>query len=185
MEGKYIMLETERLVLNGLSPDDMNFIFGSLPRHEIMALLGHRSEEEYVKEEYKYLHGYASYNRSFLLFLLMERNSEKLIGRCGFHNWNKDHQRAEIGYVMEDEDYKQKGLMSEAVTTIIDFGFNSLQLNRIEALVGPSNEASIRILEKNGFQLEGVLREHFRRDDIWEDSRLCALLKPAYFSSKA
>lgn len=178
------ILETERLVLKGLSPDDMKYIFENLTRSEIKKVLGHRSEEDYQKEENKYKNGYSSYNRSFILFLLTDKESGKIIGRCGLHNWNKEHKRAEIGYVMEDEDFKRKGLMTEAVHAIINYGFTKLNLNRIEALVGIENTPSLKLMEKNNFIREGVLRQRVLISGGYEDSALFSKLFEEYSEDK-
>ena len=140
-------IKTKNLILKGLSPDDMKSIFETHSKEEIKKILGHRSEEDFLKEENKHKNGFSSYNRSFKLFLLVDKSSDSIIGKCGIHNWNMEHKRAEIGYVMEDENYKRKGLMSEALGAIIEYGFTKLNLHRIEALVGTGNTASLRIME--------------------------------------
>lgn len=175
-----LTLETKRLILKGLTPQDMHYIFENLPKSQIKEILGHQSEADYLKEEQKHINGYSSYNRSFLFFLMIDKDSRKIIGRCGLHNWNIDHQRAEIGYNMEDERFKRKGLMGEAVETIIEYGFQELKLNRIEALVGPENVPSLRIIEKNGFTREGVFKQHFNVDEKYEDTIAFALLRQDY-----
>lgn len=178
------IIETERLLLKGLTPQDMSYIFENLDKAEIMTLLGHRSEEDYLKEFYKYKNGYASYNRSFLLFLMTDKNTDTIIGRCGLHNYNVDHKRAEIGYVMEDEQFRQKGLMSEAVRSIIRHGFTQMHLNRIEALVGNNNIPSLKIMEKFRFIKEGVLRNHFFQNDHYEDSIVFSKLYGEYMQER-
>jgi ribosomal-protein-alanine N-acetyltransferase len=175
-----ITLETKRLQLKGLSPLDMKFIFDNLKKAEIMQILGHRSEAEYLKEEHKHRVGYASYNRSFKLFLLIDKESGKIIGRCGLHNWNEEHKRAEIGYSMDEESFKRKGFMSEAVEVIIEYGFKVLKLNRIEALVADYNVPSLKIIEKNNFNREGLLKQHYRVEDKYIDSILFAILVEDY-----
>lgn len=172
----FVLLETERLLLKGLSNEDMKFAFSNLPKAEIMKLLGHQSEDDYLKEEYKHINGYASYNRSFLLFLLTDKATSTIIGRCGIHNWNKEHNRAEIGYTMHNERFKRKGLMTEAVKAIINYGFTTLQLNRLEALVGATNTPSLHIMAQNNFKQEGILKQHIAVGNTYEDSMLFALL---------
>lgn len=176
------ILETSRMTLKGLSPTGMNYIFEHLTKPEIMAVLGHRSEEDYQTDAHKQKHGFSSYNRSFLLFLLEDKATGKIIGRAGLHNWNKEHKRAEIGYVMEDEDSKRRGLMTEAVQAIIAHGFNVLGLNRIEALVGVNNAPSLRLMEKNGFTQEGLLRQHHFMDGSFEDTALFSKLRVEYLA---
>ncbi len=180
-----ITLQTQRLILTGYSVADMTFIFENFSKAEIKKILGHRSEEDYLKEEYKYKNGYATYNRRFLLFLLTEKTSNHIIGRCGIHNWNEDHRRAEIGYDISDENFKRKGFMTEAVEAILDYGFNALKLHRIEALVGSTNVASLKIIENNHFTREGLLRQHYFTGDTYEDSVVFSLLENEYFSKKS
>jgi len=66
------IIETRRLILKGLSPGDIKYIFENFSKPEIKRILGHRSEEDYLKEESKHRNGYSSYNRSFILFLLAD-----------------------------------------------------------------------------------------------------------------
>ena len=171
---------TNRLHLKGIPFHTMSRIFDTLPQLEVMTLLGHTTEEEYSKEAEKHRSGYSSYNRRFFMFLLIEKESGRIIGRCGLHNWNQDHCRAEIGYVMSDEEFKRKGLMTEAVAAILEFGFTKLKLNRIDAMVGADNTASLRIIEKSGFVKEGVLRQHVLIDGKFEDSILFSILRDEY-----
>ena len=184
MEFKPVIIETKRLILKGFNPQDMTFVFGNYSKDDIMKLLGHRNEEDFVTEQKKQQNGYASYNRSFVLFLLTDKMSGKVIGRCGLHNWNKEHKRAEIGYNMIDEDFKQKGLMSEAVNAIIEYGFDQLNLHRIEALVGSNNVPSLKIMEKEGFIKEGLLRQHYYLDGKYEDSLVFSKLLDEYVFQK-
>jgi ribosomal-protein-alanine N-acetyltransferase len=176
-----INIETGRLLLKGISDTEMNRIFSSYPKEEIMQMLGHRTEGDFLKEEEKYKQGYASYNRRFILFMMTLHGRDDIIGRCGFHNWNPDHRRAELGYVMEDESSKRKGLMSEAVVAVVDFGFSKLNLHRIEALIGTNNLPSLKIIEKLGFTQEGLLRKHYLVNDVFEDSLVFSKLAEEYF----
>ena len=176
MNLKPIIIETQRLKLTGYSSQDMNFIFENFSKDEIKKILGHRTEEDYQKEEYKYKNGYASYNRDFILFLLTEKVTNTIIGGSALHNWNKEHHRAEIGYIISDENFKRKGLMTEAVSAVIDYGFNKLNLHRIEAHVGSNNIASLRIIENHQFTKDGLLRQHYFVADKYEDLNLFSLL---------
>lgn len=178
------IVETTRLLLNGLSPIDMKHIFENYTKPEIKRILGHHSEEDYQKEEFKYKNGYSSYNRSFKLFLMTDKASNTIIGRCGIHNWNPEHRRAEIGYVMQNENYKRKGLMTETLGAIIEYGFNKMNLNRIEALVGIGNVPSLRLMEMFNFIKEGILRKHYYASGKYEDSVLFSKLYDEYIDEK-
>jgi ribosomal-protein-alanine N-acetyltransferase len=184
MAIEFKIIETARLLLKGLTPKDVFAIFSTLPKAEIMEVMGHRNEEEYQQEEHKHLNGYAAYNRQFLYFLMVDKATGKIIGRCALHNWNPDHRRAELGYRMIEEDFKRKGLMSEAVKALVEYGFGEMGLHRIEALVGAENVPSIRIIEKNGFVREGLLRKHYFINGNYMDSILYAKLKAEHESER-
>jgi len=174
------IIETNRLILRGFSEKDITYIFDNFTKTEIKKTLGHSSDEEYEKELYKHKNGYASYNRSFMLFLLVDKNTQKTIGRCGIHNWNKDHQRAEIGYNMTDENFKNQGFMTEALAPIIAYGFQKLNLNRLEAIVNIDNMASLKLIHKNNFVKEAQMKKYFKISDAFEDAYFFALLKDEY-----
>ncbi|HXM34111.1 MAG TPA: GNAT family N-acetyltransferase [Pyrinomonadaceae bacterium] len=84
--------------------------------------------------------------------------------------------RAEIGYWLA-LDYWGQGIMTDAVTAFVRYAFDELQLLRLTAHVFEFNVGSARVLEKNGFKLEGRLRKHIRKDGELLDGRLYGLLK--------
>jgi len=178
------ILETPRLILKGLSPATFTYIFEHFDKEKIKEILGHQTDKDFLTEEKKQQNGYASYNRTFILFLLIERETQQVIGRCGIHNWNVEQRRAEIGYQMTDEAYKNKGYMTEAVEAIIAYGFDKLNLNRLEALVGSANVPSLRLMEKFSFVQEGVLRQHTPLDDKFDDSIIFSRLQLEYDNDK-
>ena len=85
---------------------------------------------------------------------------------------------------MVDDNFKQKGIMSEAVIAIIKFGLSSLQLKGIEAFVGSDNVPSLRIMEKNNFKKEGLLRKHCYVAGVYEDSIVFSILVDEYVGKK-
>lgn len=85
-------------------------------------------------------------------------------------------QTATLGYWM-GEAHARQGHMSRAVCAATGFAFGELRLHRVEAACVPENEASRRLLEKVGFQYEGMARAYLRIDGSWRDHRLYALLE--------
>jgi ribosomal-protein-alanine N-acetyltransferase len=78
------------------------------------------------------------------------KGSRKVIGSIGFVQIMQDEGYAEIGYMLAAT-YHRQGMMQEALTAIINFGFDCLKLKYIQAIVDPENEASIALLKKNQF----------------------------------
>jgi [ribosomal protein S5]-alanine N-acetyltransferase len=98
----------------------------------------------------------------------------ELVGGCGLDDLQVGH-RAELGYWLARPLWN-RGVATAVVRRFGDFALQKWQLARLYAHVFEFNRASARVLEKSGFQLEGVLRRHFRKDDRLIDSYLYARL---------
>jgi len=105
------------------------------------------------------------------------KNNPQLIGTIGFWRIIKEHYRAEIGYLLMDS-LQRKGIMQEAITVVVNYGFNFMQLHSIEANVNPGNTASIMLLEKNKFIREAYFRENYYYNGKFVDSLVYSLLTP-------
>ena len=101
--------------------------------------------------------------------------NNKVIGVCAFDSVNTSSRRAEIGFCLSSSCWGN-GYMTEALTSFIAYGFNELNLNRIEADIDPRNEKSIMCVKRLGFQLEGVLRERWIVDGRVGDSAIYGLI---------
>ncbi len=76
---------------------------------------------------------------------------KKLIGTICLWNFSEEKNAAEIGYVLHP-DFQGKGIMHEALTEVLDYGFNQLKLDEITAELSPKNLRSLRLLERNNFK---------------------------------
>jgi [ribosomal protein S5]-alanine N-acetyltransferase len=90
-------------------------------------------------------------------------NPSDMLGTIGFYRTQKEHYRSEIGYSLREQ-YFAKGIMQEAIKVVINYGFDSMQLHTIEAVIDPANNASEKLLIKNGFVKEG----HFLENELWQ-----------------
>ena len=111
------------------------------------------------------------------------KNKPKLIGNIGFWRMQKEHYRAEIGYVLHPH-YWRKGITQEAMTAVIKYGFEVMKLHSIEANVNPDNAASIRLLEKNSFVKEAYFKENYYFDGKFLDTAIYSLIISNYEKRK-
>lgn len=135
------------------------------------SLLQARMEVDYALDLFRY--------RRSIYWAISDLSSDRLIGSCGFNYWNRDHGRAEISYDLARE-YWGKGVMSSAVHAVLEFAFEHMQLHRVEATVTPTNIGSLKVLEKLGFQQEGLLREQKLLHGTFEDAIMLSLLRKEF-----
>jgi RimJ/RimL family protein N-acetyltransferase len=106
---------------------------------------------------------------------VVDRASGELIGGCGLHSRREAFREYEVGYCFR-RDWWGRGIGSETVHALIDFGFRELGAHRIYAQVFPGNTASARILERLRFRGEAHLRKDAFVRGQWHDTLLYALL---------
>jgi len=172
-----IILETERLKLFELTDEVMRQVMTSMADDDIKEYLGMQTEWELEREKANFVKGYSWYRSTARNFIITDRQSGRTLGRVGFHTWYEAHSRAEVGYHITRDEDKQKGIMKEALYRMLLHGFDEMNLNRVEAFVGPGNAASQRLLIGMGFVEEGRLREHYCKNGVAEDSLCFGLLK--------
>lgn len=97
------------------------------------------------------------------------------VGTIGFHAWNKSARNACIGYWLS-EDFQGKGIMRDAVRSLIKYGFEQMKLNRIEILCAVENAKSRAIPESLQFTKEGVSRQSQWLYDHFVDLVIYSLL---------
>jgi len=106
-------------------------------------------------------------NQSLYWCINLKDHSE-MIGSVSLWNFSKDLKTAEIGYDLNPK-YHRKGIMNEAINAILDFGFNTLKFQKIEAYTHRDNEPSIKLLFKNNFRiLEKKIDEENKDNIIFE-----------------
>lgn len=101
--------------------------------------------------------------------------NNEVIGCVGLHDIVKNH-KAEIGYWLARK-YWGKGIMPEAVKIVTDFGFKKLKLKRLYAGVYSFNPPSMRVLEKNGYKLEGIFKKDIKKFGKLFDKHVFAKVK--------
>jgi ribosomal-protein-alanine N-acetyltransferase len=111
-------------------------------------------------------------------FLIFDAGADMLLGGLTLGGIRRGvAQSGTLGYWM-GAPHAGKGRMTRAVAAAVRFGFSTLRLHRIEAACLPENEASQTLLERNGFQREGLARAYLRINGAWRDHLLYALVEP-------
>ena len=170
-------LETERLVIRPIQLNDKVSIFE------------YRSDSETnkyqvwipktIKDVELFINGIAkqiNIPETWFQFVLIEKESQKVIGDLGVHFFDKHNKQVEIGCTL-NKIFHYKGYATEAVSRIIDFLFIELKKHRIIASIDPNNKSSVRLVERIGFRKEAHFVESLFVNGAWADDLIYALIE--------
>jgi len=177
-------LETDRLLLRRFSVNDVNDIFEYASDSDVNTFMPwdmHKS----INETKEFLEkSKESCDKSGDLDWGIELKSEnKLVGGITIRTWNDANRCGDIGYVLSKK-YWNMGITTEALKAVIQFGFEKLYLNRIEAHCDENNIASYKVMEKAGMKYEGTLRKKAFVKNRFVDMKFCSILNDEYFANK-
>ncbi|MCU0521933.1 MAG: GNAT family N-acetyltransferase [Anaerolineae bacterium] len=158
-------LETERLVLREIRLSDAGDIFAFAGDPEVQKWNGGPVEDiATLRKDMEENPRDAAGAWKTLQWGITLRPDDTVIGGVSLHNWDKRHNRAEVGYTIAKA-YWRQGIGTEAVRAVVRFAFEELHLHRVEAFPTMDNTASVRLLEKLGFTREGTARDVLLLDD--------------------
>ena len=175
--ANFPVLTTSRLLLRNIRPEDAGALFAIRSDEEGMKYFGHEPhtsldetkdliklmEERYVRKE-------------ALHWCITLRGEDRLIGTGNLFQFNEEFHYAATGYELNRALWG-KGIMIEAMSAILTFGFSDLGLHRIEAVIDIENVRSKNLLLRLGFTYEGNLRQRFFFRDQFLDEYYFGLLK--------
>jgi RimJ/RimL family protein N-acetyltransferase len=152
------MLKGKKVVLRMIQKDDVEHWLRWYNDAEVLKYLSpnvmygvnREKEEEYYNSMRKF-----PGSRIFTI----ETHDGKVVGNIGLHNINSEWSNAEISIMIGEKQYWGKGFAADAISVMIEFAFNRMNLHRVYLHVNEANTGGIRCYEKAGFIREGVLRE--------------------------
>ena len=170
-------LETERLLLRQLAVSDAPdyFLFMSdeenIRYYDPAPMTQLEHAEKSIERHRRRFAGQEALRWGITL-----KGENRVIGNGGYA-WEAENHLAVLSYILSKH-YWNQGIMTEALTAMIQFGFDHLHVHRMEAQVASPNLASIRLLEKLGFQEEGRLRDRQYVNHQFVDESIFALINP-------
>ncbi|WP_074410099.1 MULTISPECIES: GNAT family N-acetyltransferase [Aquimarina] len=144
-------LQTERLFLRQLKEsDDQVILF--LRSNEIVNTFVKRPKTNTIEEAINFINkiNKGIDEQNWLFWGITVKDKPKLIGTICLWNFSENKKTAEVGYDLHPNFYRQ-GIMNEALVSILDYGFKTLELDTIEAFTHKNNEASKKLLIRNNF----------------------------------
>ncbi len=121
-------------------------------------------------------------NQTFVIEYTIQN---KPIGTVSLLHIDHKNQIAEISILIGEKDYRGKGMAKQALTQLINYGFNQLNLNRLFLQLFEGNEPALRLYESLGFKREGLLRSHHYKKGAFHNIIVMGLLKDEYLMNQA
>lgn len=181
MYSHFPQLRTSRCLLRQIVPADIDAVYAGLSDPQVIAHYGVSYTS--LADTRRQMDWFAQIERdgSGLWWGISTGTDTPLIGACGLNDIDAQHRRAELGYWLLPEHWGQ-GIAFECVGNMLDHAFGAMGLYRIAAEVDIGNQRSQRLLERLGFQFEGIRRgcewKHDRFLDLKTYSRLASDAAP-------
>ncbi|HQW91717.1 MAG TPA: GNAT family protein [Ferruginibacter sp.] len=170
-------IKTKRLLLRKMTKADAPALLFLRSDDRVMQYIG-REKTKTVEEAETFIekiNASVEADESIMWAIALLNDPGTMIGTICFWNILKDHYRAEVGYVLHP-DHWNKGIMKEALQTVIDFGLTEMKLHSMEGHINPDNIVSGIVLEKCGFTREAYFKENFYFRNRFYDTAVYSLL---------
>jgi ribosomal-protein-alanine N-acetyltransferase len=174
-------LYTERLILRRLTENDVETIFKLRSNPKLMKYIPRPLVKtmDDAKGHFEMIENKIENNEGINWGIALKEEPQKAFGVIGHYRISPENHRSEIGYMILDE-YSGNGYVTEAIESVLDYGFNDLKLHSIEAVIDPENIGSERVLQKCGFVKEAHILENELFEDKFWDTVIYSILKKNY-----
>jgi ribosomal-protein-alanine N-acetyltransferase len=177
------VLATDRLMLRAMTEADADGLFDIFSDDEVCEYYAWDTFTDLDQARELAARGVEQYRRKeSLRWGLTLPGTDRIIGTCGYARWSREHRYGVLGYDLARR-YWRQGLMSEAVAEVLRFGFEQLDLHRVEATMLVGNAASAAVLTRAGFRLEGQLAERAWHRGAFHDMQFFGLTKPTWLAA--
>lgn len=171
------ILQTDRLHLVEVNEEHAQGLFDNFSNPAVLQYYGMDPMTELVQAEKLVEHFRNSFvaNRS-IRWAMVRKADNRFAGTIGLNNLSKGMKRAEVGFEIHP-DFWITGITSEALKAVLHYSFTEMGLHRMGAVRFMDNVASITLLEKHGFEQEGILRSYLFQGGQSFDARVFSVLK--------
>ncbi|WP_209124620.1 GNAT family N-acetyltransferase [Alkalihalobacillus sp. BA299] len=179
-ESFLVPFKTQNLIFRDLTMDDKNDIYCLYSDPNVLMLDQSEPFKDLLEAE-ELVRNFKESNQSYtsISWGIELKETNKIIGTCGFKKWDRLSQHAEIGGNISSKEWG-KGFGKETLMFLMEYGFTKMYLNKIYAYTNVKNRSVIKLMNKNGFLQEGILREHQFLGEEYNDVLVFSILKKEY-----
>jgi RimJ/RimL family protein N-acetyltransferase len=174
-------LEAKRIYLRGIEKKDLEGLFFQWANDKEVTRFLFMGVFPNILENLQDWFEQIRKSKEDIVLMIIDKNSDKEIGFCGFHQIRWIHRSAEYRIFIGEKDFWGKGLGQEATKIMLRYGFELLNFNRIWLGVNASHQRAVNSYLKCGFTKEGILRQEIYRNSIYYDVIRMSILRCEYY----
>ncbi len=165
------LLETENVKLRAVEPQDVDLLYKWENNTEIWRISNTLVPfskfllKKYIENSYLDIYQV----KQLRLIIDYKRDTLKSVGTIELFDFDAFHQRAGIGILIAENEFRRKHIASEALTILVNYCFEILQLHQIFCNISATNEASLNLFKNQGFEIIGVKKDWLKSLAGWED----------------
>ncbi len=172
-------LKGNTIYLRALEPEDLEFIYAIENDEDIWEVSNTQTPySKFLIRQYLENAHQDIYEAKQLRLAICTNTSDKAIGLIDLFEFDPKNNRAGIGIVIQNKEDRSKGYGKEALSLVIDFSFNQLQLHQLFANIGVENSSSLNLFAIFGFQKIGVKKEWVYMNNKYQDEAIFQLINP-------
>ena len=174
-----ITLQSDNIYLRALEPEDLSFIYEIENDENIWEVSNTQTPySQYLIKQYLENAHQDIYEAKQLRLVICRNNDFKAVGLIDLFDYDPRNNRAGIGIIIKNENFRNQGVGSQALELLINYSFKKLNLNQLFANINPENLASVALFTKFGFERIGTKKQWNLIDGEYQDEDLFQLIKP-------
>jgi RimJ/RimL family protein N-acetyltransferase len=118
------------------------------------------------------------------IYRVVDRDLRQVVGHIELNSIDRVSRAATVSRVLVGKEFRGRGIASAMLRAVLAIGFDQLHLHRIDLVVFDFNKPALHVYEKNGFKIEGLLRDHRRMGEAWWSNYIMAILEDEWQARK-
>lgn len=176
------MIMAENIYIRILEESDLPLTVTWMNDPEISDIMGYLPVKT-AAEQLKWFQAMSSSNSSYV-FAVCDKSTNAQIGNVGLGNIDYINRHCMFNIFLAKSENRSKGNGTDATKLALDFAFNKLNMNKVYLRTSERFVEANRMYARLGFQKEGVMRQHYYTNGVYEDKIMYSILKSEYESSK-
>ncbi len=174
------ILENQSIRLRALEPEDLKLLY-KWENDSTIWEVSHCQKpfSLFVLKQYLESSHLDIYESKQVRLVIELKKCKEAIGLIDLFDFDPFHNRAGVGILLHDKLHRQQGFASEALETLIDYCFKSLQLHQLYCNITTSNQASIDLFCSKGFKITGTKKQWIKSIDGWKDEHFLQIVNPS------